>query len=317
MKDNKSKVNDDLGLTKMPEENTLHSQGLISKEEPSENLNEIKEDLILAQDLLKLNKTKKCGYCPKFIKNNRFRSHIEKHRKSKLTRYHMEKQRGTKHMCDECGRCFTHSFILAAHIRDKHSGKVEKCDQCDFTCKGPKHQLVIHKKMRQGLCNFICPMCDFKPTSDEELEQHKQSLHSNQKVKISPKMRLEQIRKIREARMDFTCNTCKLSHKSRQMLAIHINDVHKGIRYNCTEGDCKLSVKTKGSLNSHINNIHLGIKHRCKICEYEAGQKSQIRKHMIIKHNTETFSCNTCSYRCQDSERMQKHVLLSHHTLLV
>ena len=99
------------------------------------------------------------------------------------------------------------------------------------------------------------------------------------------------------------------------MLAYHINADHKGIRYNSSEEGCKFSRTTKGSLNSHVHNIHLGIKHKCKICEYEAGQTCQIRKHMIIKHNAETFSCNTCSYRCQDSKRMQKHVVLRHHKL--
>ena len=73
-----------------------------------------------------------------FIKNNRFRSHIEKHMKSKLTWYNYEKQKGIKHMCDECGRCFTLNITLVAHIKDKHSGKVEKCDKCDFSYRGPK-----------------------------------------------------------------------------------------------------------------------------------------------------------------------------------
>ena len=209
------------------------------------------------------------------------------------------------------------SFQITAHIKDKHSGKVEKCDKCDFTSIGPRHKLVIHKKMQHGLSSFICPMCDFKTYSSEELEQHKQGCNSSQKVVITPAMRHEQKRKGREALMEYTCKICKLPFNTRQMLAIHIKADHKGIRYNCSEGNCKFSFKTRGSLNIHINNKHLGIKHRCKICNYEAGQKYKIRKHMVIKHNTETFSCNACSYRCPDSERMQKHVLLRHHNLSV
>ena len=315
MEEAKFRVNDDLRQKQTLKNNTFSSQDIILKEENPEKLDEIKDEFILEQDLPKINKPNKCGYCSKMIKTKCFKNHIEKHRKSKLSRYNMEKRRGIKHMCDECGKCFTHKFILAAHIRDKHSGKTEKCDKCDFTCKGPKHQLAIHKKMRHGLCNYVCPMCDFKSSSDEELERHNKRLHASQEVVISPKMRLEKIRKEREALMDFTCKTCKLAHNSRQSLALHIKADHKGIRYNCTEEDCHFSGKTKTTLNSHKNNIHLGIKHKCKICEYEAGQTSQIRKHMIIKHNTETFSCNICAYRCQDSKRMQKHVLLRHHKL--
>jgi hypothetical protein len=232
--------------------------------------------------------------------------------KSKLTWNQMDKQRGIKHMCDECGRCFPHNMTLAAHIRDKHSGKVEMCDKCEFTCIGSRDQLVIHKKMRHGLCNFICPLCDFKSSSDKDLEQHKNSDHSSQEFVISSKMKHEKIRKEREALIDYTCELCKTVYKSRQVLAYHINADHKQIRYNCSEEGCKFSGRAKGSLNKHINNIHLGLKHKCKICEYEAGTTCHIRKHMVIKHNAETFSCDACSYRCQDSKRMQKHALLRH-----
>ena len=314
MEEGKIEIIDDLREKQMPKENAFPSQELISNEEPLDKLKATEDDFILAQALSELNKTNKCGYCSQTVKNNWFRSHIEKHMKSKLTWYNYEKQKGIKHMCDECGRCFTLNITLVAHIKDKHSGKVEKCDKCDFSYRGPKHQLAIHKKMRHGLCSFICPMCDFKCSSNEELEQHKLGLHSKQEVVISSKIRHERRRKEREDLMDFICKTCKLPYNSRQLLAIHIKSDHKGIRYNCSEEKCKFSFKTRGSLNIHINNKHLGIKHRCKICDYEAGQKCQIRKHMIIKHNTETFSCNTCAYRCQESERMQKHVLLRHHT---
>ena len=220
-------VTDDLGQKQKPEAISSLTQELISKEEPLENLNEIKDDLILKQALSKLNYSNICGHCDKIIKNNRFRSHIEKHMKSKLTWHHMDKQRGIKHMCDECGRCFTHNFTLAAHIRDRHSGKVNKCDKCEFTCIGPKDQLVLHKKMRHGLCNFICPMCDFKSSSDEELEQHKNRHHCSQEVVISSKMKHEKIRKEREALIDYSCKICKIAYKSRQMLAYHINAAHK------------------------------------------------------------------------------------------
>ena len=315
--ESKVEITTDLRPEQKPTENSSPIQELISNEEPSTMLPEIEDHLILEKALSELNKTNRCGYCSKPVKNNWFRSHIEKHMKSRLSWYKFEKQKGIRHMCDECGISFTLNITLTAHIKDTHSGKVEKCDKCDFTSIGPRHKLVIHKKMQHGLSSFICPLCDFKTCSSEELEQHKTRCNSNQKVVITPTMRHEQKRKRREALMDYTCKTCKLPFNTRQMLAIHIKADHKGIRYNCSEGNCKFSFKTRGSLNIHINNKHLGIKHRCKICDYEAGQNYKIRKHMVIKHNTETFSCNTCAYRCPDSERMQKHVLLRHHNLSV
>ena len=307
---------DGLGPNKMPEDKATPIQEPSSTKEYLVK-EEISDEMVLQRALSKQNKgnlkSSICGICSKTIKNKRFRGHVESHIKSKLTWYHMEKQKGLKHMCDECGNCFTHSIILKAHIKDRHSGKTYLCDKCDFTCNGPSYKLVIHKKIKHGLSSYICPLCTFKSTSDTELEQHKQTNHQNQMAAISKNYKHEKARKEREAKMVFICKICQGTFKSRQLLGLHIQSDHKGIRYKCNVGDCKFSGKQRGSLTNHINSIHLRIKHRCKICEYQAGQTSLLRTHMIMKHNMETNSCNSCSFRCQDIKRMQKHVLQMHH----
>ena len=230
----------------------------------------------------------------------------------KALKYHIDSCHDpTRHTCKECGKSFGHKVTLAHHIDDKHLGKSWVCEKCGFPAKS-RAQLYIHKTSKHGPTNFVCPFCDFVSSSNADFEDHKRSFHQGEVVKISPQKNNEKRRKEREAQMDLTCHICHVKKNSRQMLTLHIQADHEGIRYNCTEEGCNYSAKQKTQLRNHINIKHLGIKVHCEVCDYKTTQVPNLNNHMLKKHGVKPFSCDKCSFRCYKKEKMQSHMQSMH-----
>jgi KRAB domain-containing zinc finger protein len=228
---------------------------------------------------------------------------------------HIEtKHDARRHICHECGKDFAHKIVLTNHIKDKHTDKVYMCDQCDFTCVGQSGQMVVHKQFKHCPVQYICAFCDFVTSSNEELKEHKDNNHQQDKeaLLLSPKKINEAKRKEREALKCYICHICQREFKVRQSLSLHIKGDHEGIRFNCPREGCNFSAKQKGGLNIHINAKHLGIKQKCNMCDYQTTQTSNLRIHMVNKHDVHPFSCDKCSFRCQKIEKMKNHMLLMH-----
>ena len=217
----------------------------------------------------------------------------------------------TRHTCKDCGKTFGHKVTLAHHIDDKHLGKSWVCEKCGFPAKS-RAQLYKHKIEKHAPANFVCSFCDFVSSSNTDLEDHKRSVHQGEVVKMSPQKNNERRRKEREAQMDLTCHICHVKKNSRQMLQLHIQADHHGIRYNCTEEGCSFSAKQKTQLRTHINIKHLGIKVNCEICDYKTAQVTCLNNHMLKKHGIKPFSCDKCSFRCFKKEKMQSHMQSMH-----
>ena len=230
----------------------------------------------------------------------------------KALKYHIDSQHDpTRHTCKECGKSFGHKVTLAHHIDDKHLGKSWVCEKCGFPAKS-RAQLYTHKTNKHGSTNFVCPFCDFVSSSNADLEDHKRTFHAGETVKISPQKNNEKRRKEREAQMDLTCHICHVKKNSRQMLTLHIQADHEGIRYNCTEEGCNYSGKQKAQLKNHINIKHLGIKVQCELCDYKTTQVPNLNNHMLKKHGVKPFSCDKCSFRSYKKEKMQSHMQSMH-----
>ena len=230
----------------------------------------------------------------------------------KALKYHIDSRHDpTRHTCKECGKSFGHKVTLAHHIDDKHLGKSFVCEKCGFPAKS-RAQLYIHKTSKHGPTNFVCPFCDFVSSNNDDLEDHKRSFHQGEALKMSPQKKNEIKRKEREAKMDLTCHICHVKKNSRQMLKLHIQADHEGIRYNCTEEGCNYSAKVKAQLKNHINIKHMGIKIHCEVCDFKTTQVPYLNNHMFKKHGVKPFSCDKCSFRCYKKEKMQSHMQSMH-----
>ena len=48
-----------------------------------------------------------------------------------------------------------------------------------------------------------------------------------------------------------------------------------------TCGKCERGFKTQKGLQVHNNTKHEGMRHLCNVCEYKAGDKSSLRRHIM------------------------------------
>ena len=61
-----------------------------------------------------------------------------------------------------------------------------------------------------------------------------------------------------------------------------INNVHKGIKYNCDQ--CDKEYTDSGQRNDHIKSVHEQKKYPCTLCNYQATTKSDVIKHKESVH---------------------------------
>ena len=220
----------------------------------------------------------------------------------------------TRHMCSECGQDYSSEEGLKTHVKHKHNGITKQCDQCDYKTTGSLSQLERHITIMHTGSKFICKVCPFIGITSEELGKHKLSFHDKKENNSLSKKSNEQRRRERELSMDFTCVECGHKLTSRQGLTFHINNIHRGIRFPCTEEGCDFKGTLKSVLQNHIQGFHKGMKHYCNLCDFSSVGKNSIRLHRNKIHNEDLsiYICDQCKYRCQDGQKMQKHMLNMH-----
>ena len=220
----------------------------------------------------------------------------------------------TRHMCHKCGQDYSSEEGLKTHVRNKHNGVTKQCDQCDYKTTGSLSQLERHITIMHTGSKFICMVCPFIGVTSDELGKHRLSLHGKNYTTSLPKKSNEQKRRERELLMNFTCLECGHKLTTRQGLNFHMNNIHKGIRFPCTEEGCDFKGTLKSVLQNHIQGLHKGIKQYCDLCDFSSISKNCIRLHKNKKHNEDwsMYNCDQCKYRCQDGQKMQKHMLNMH-----
>ena len=78
----------------------------------------------------------------------------------------------------------------------------------------------------------------------------------------------------------YTCTECDFSFTRPQMLKAHKDKIHEGILYQCDE--CTISSPAK--LNLKLHKESLGIRFYCDKCVFEATTKQGLNKHLLVKH---------------------------------
>ena len=88
-------------------------------------------------------------------------------------REHMKNQHGKKERlpCDQCGKMFLTSFLLAIHYTIHTGEKKFKCTQCDKRFRTPGG-LDIHKRHHSGIKEHACTYCDKAFYTSTNLQDH-------------------------------------------------------------------------------------------------------------------------------------------------
>ena len=144
-----------------------------------------------------------------------------------------------------------------AHSTEKDVSKPEQLDKTKL-------------KASDDTPTYTCPICKFKFTDQNVLEDH---LHNNHK--------------------DIQTQYMK-SHNNVIEIKDDTNPTHTSKTVAGNEcKDCNLSFTTEETLNKHIathRKLNIGgttgVKFCCEFCDFKSVSIRQIRKHMMEKHNT-------------------------------
>ena len=81
-------------------------------------------------------------------------------------------------------------------------------------------------------------------------------------------------------------------------------------KYACNQ--CDYLAGHKSHLTKHIESIHEGIKHACNQCEYQTGYKSDLKKHHKSIHEGVRYACNQCDYQATQQGSLKTHIQSIH-----
>jgi len=215
--------------------------------------------------------------------------------------------------CDICGKTFQNKSILNVHIRNKHSGLLRQCDQCEFSMFGQKGVLKRHKSMMHKATRFICQFCTFTAETDNDVKSHKEEVHpEKQTYQVDSIKSNERRRKEKESLIDYSCKECGHKAKVRQSLQAHMKAVHLGVKFKCVEEGCEYAASQKQALKNHVNSKHKKIKFSCDECECTKSSQQQIKTHKTLKHGVPVLACNNCKFRSRSMDKLKKHMFNMH-----
>ena len=171
------------------------------------------------------------------------------------------------HKCLACGKGFSKSNILNAHIKLAHKKgeKDFKCSLCEkgFTQYGElkKHVERVHEKILKA---HNCQQCQKNFTNAKSLRKHIKAVHEGIK--------------------DRYCNHCGKGFSRTANLKIHIKSVHEGVKdYKCDH--CDKSFSANANLINHVKVVHEGVKdYKCDHCEKSFSKHGHLKDHIKRIH---------------------------------
>lgn len=211
-----------------------------------------------------------------------------------------KKLRVTCRMCFEVFDCILkyRDHFMAKHAEDEEEYHCKKCDiKFDRRRTLLDHIRSVHE-------NFNCTMCKRQFVTQKHLDEHIEH-HKNEDPSDSK----------------FICSYCGKILSNQISLKLHINAMHKEIRYECDL--CEKSFSFKSALYKHRLNMHTrGRTHQCAQCAFKAHSKHGIRLHMNRHHNlnrTQTRSdtvCGECGMQFHNGSTLKRHAFFMHGGLL-
>ncbi|KAG7215863.1 hypothetical protein INR49_021844 [Caranx melampygus] len=186
--------------------------------------------------------------------------------------------------CAECGKSFTQLQILNRHLLTHNGQRPFQCSHCEksFTQLA---SLTRHERIHTGERPYSCPTCEKTFLTQGELGRHQRS-HSS----FRP----------------FSCSQCPKSFKTKRAQNEHLN-THTGERpFSCTRCGKRFAKST--SLVRH-NLTHTGERpHQCSQCEKTFLTSGELLLHKRIHTGERPYPCSHCDRRFRCSSDLNMHV---------
>ena len=235
--------------------------------------------------------------------------------------------------CLKCYYTADEESILRAHVNSVHENIIWRCDKCPFTTSF-EQMLNIHtsrnhnpKKAKE---KFPCFTCDKMFTTERYAKSHMELVHGSKEScqycgdKYS-KTFLKRHIKFMHKGFKFRCSECDFTFWDKKKLRRHMGTDHnymidQEFAKGSEERTCKLCdklFKEARNLIVHMETVHGGLKkHSCNECGMNFGQKSSLKRHILLKHKGFFYKCciDKCGWGDGEKSKMRKHIKKVHAT---
>ncbi|XP_073842829.1 uncharacterized protein isoform X3 [Musca autumnalis] len=243
-------------------------------------------------------------------------SNVSDNRGRSITSSSSVAQTPTKHKCELCGRCYKKSYMLRAHIRDKHPSFTDFdyickiCNQRFATQTGlDRHYYLAHPETRKPT-KYKCEPCGLFYTQYVSLRRHMENKHP-----ISIDTMDETPEPIKHK-----CEICGCCYKQLDSLRKHMRNVHPmslDTEYMCEL--CHKGFSTQAGLDVHSYTRHpeaqKPAEHKCEQCGICYMKSKHLQEHIKKKHPSRTdpdYTCELCSRKFTTQAGLETHSTKKH-----
>ena len=220
------------------------------------------------------------------------------------------------HICRICVKSFINSEELKLHFEIAHvDGKNPQCDKCGKGFKNLK-LLQNHEKYHENDCQ-ICKksfenIWSLKFHKQTAHAKYTEELNTNLKLdsQIKNARFLKDNKYFGKVPGDLKCKLCTKSFKQRCNLVNHIRKIHD--RQNQKPemcGICGKNCKHFWDLQVHMDTVHKGLKYKCGPCGKTFATKTMLKSHISKLHGDGDicYFCQNCSLEYESEIDFKKH----------
>ncbi|XP_069838345.1 zinc finger protein 142 isoform X2 [Dendropsophus ebraccatus] len=191
------------------------------------------------------------------------------------------------------------------------------CQDCDFVCSN-KHVFRKHKKCgHPGKEELACRFCPYKSFNPVEYADHEGKMHANEKIHrcqdcdfaTAHKRVLMRHSLLHTGEKPHKCSQCDFMCRDISYLSKHMLTHSTEKNYMCTE--CGYITKWKHYLTVHMRKHSGDLRYHCSQCSYRCHRADQLSSHKL-RHQGKTLICEICGFGCKRKTELQKHMQVKH-----
>ena len=173
------------------------------------------------------------------------------------------------------------------------------------------------QNVERNLCNQIstdynsieCPECPEVFATKTYLMTHLKSVHEGFSFEDADDNNMVEIKNEEEDVIEKTAMNEGTAEDYEQKETSE-NRTRKSIKYACNQ--CDYQNFQKSNLTKHIQVKHKGIRYPCMHCDHQATSNDSLQKHIQSRHGVIKYPCDQCDYQVARQDSLQRHIQSKH-----